>query len=195
VLLAGAAGADALEAQQVSRWTVAAEGNEARYRVREQLARINLPSDAVGVTRNIAGGLMLDAQGRIVRGESRFVIDMASLESDSDRRDNYVRRNTLQTEAHPNAVFVPTEFRDLPLPLPASGTLSFRMLGELTIRGVTRPVAWDVEATTASGRVSGLAKTQFTFADFELTKPRVASVLSVDDDIRLEYTFVLVPQR
>lgn len=184
-----------VDAQVQHRWSVAAEQNEARYRVREQLARLNFPNDAVGVTRNITGGLVLDAQGRVVREQSRFVIDMASLESDSDRRDNFVRRNTLQTEAHPQVVFVPAQLRNLPWPLPEAGSITFQMVGDLTIRGVTRPATWDVTANVENGRVNGEAKTQFTFAEFEITKPRVASVLSVDDVIRLEYSFLLVPGR
>jgi len=89
-------------------------------------------------------------------------------------------------------VFVPTELHGLPSPLPSSGEATFRIVGELTIRGVTRPTTWDVTARFAEGEVAGLAKTQFTFDDFELRKPRVASVLSVEDEIRLEYEFRLV---
>jgi polyisoprenoid-binding protein YceI len=175
------------------RLVVAPEGNEARYRVREQLASIDFPSDAVGSTSNVQGQLLIDAGGRVVRDSSRFVIDLASLATDSERRDNYVRRNTLETETNPTAVFVPTELRGLPFPLPAMGDVAFTMVGDLTIRGVTRPTTWEVTAHVMNGGVSGEAKTSFTFADFELTKPRVRSVLSVNDDIRLEYTFRLVP--
>lgn len=172
---------------------VAAEGNEARYRVREQLARINFPSDAVGTTSVVSGRIVLDERGAIVPAQSEFVIDLASIATDSDRRDNYVRRNTLATAQHPTARFVPTAATGLPAPLPASGTAEFRLTGMLTIREVTKPVTWDVTARFVNGAVTGLAKTQFTFADFELPKPRVASVLSVDDEIRLEYEFRLVP--
>ena len=175
------------------RLVVASEGNEARYRVREQLASIDFPSDAVGSTSGIQGELVLEADGRVVRDSSRIVIDLASLTTDSDRRDNYVRRNTLETETNPAAVFVPTELQGLTFPLPAMGDLTFRMVGDLTIKGVTRPTTWDVTAHVMNGTVSGEAKTSFTFADFELTKPRVRSVLTVNDDIRLEYTFRLVP--
>lgn len=179
-------------AQSTIRYTVAPSGNEARYYVREQLARIDFPSDAVGVTTRIEGALVITAPDAISADQSRFVIDLASLASDSDRRDGYVRRNTLQTEMHPSAVFVPTAFDGLVFPLPATGPLTFRVTGDLTLRGVTRPVTWDVTATTADGAVAGEARTRFTFADFELDKPRVASVLSVADEICLEYTFVLV---
>lgn len=193
VLLAAAAGPAA--AQSVTRYMVAPQGNEARYLVREQLARLDFPNDAVGKTSGITGALVLDEKGNPVKEQSHFTIDMTTLKTDSDRRDNYVRRNTLQTEQHPTAVFVPSGFRNLTFPLPQAGDVAFQMLGDLTIRGVTRPVVWEVVAKTANGSISGEAKTKFTFADFEITKPRVGSVLSVDDDIRLEYTFFLVPAR
>jgi polyisoprenoid-binding protein YceI len=195
VLLAGTGTVGGTAAQETTRWTVAPQQNEARYRVREQLARLNFPNDAVGVTRGVGGVLVIDAEGRVASAESRFVIDMTALESDSDRRDNFVRRNTLQTDEHPTVVFVPTGLRGLAWPLPEAGAVTFQMVGELTIRGVTRPAVWDVEANVANGGISGEATTRFTFADFDITKPRVASVLSVDDDIRLEYSFLLVPQR
>ncbi|HSJ06814.1 MAG TPA: YceI family protein [Longimicrobiales bacterium] len=191
--LAADAGGAALAAQEAGRYVVAPAGNEARYLVREQLARINFPSDAVGTTTGVEGAITVDGAGRIGAG-SGFTIDLASLASDSDRRDNYVRRNTLQTDEHPSAVFVPTAFSGLAFPLQA-GEAAFRITGDLTIRGVTRPVTWDVTARTAGDGITGTARTSFTFEDFSLDKPRVASVLSVADEIRLEYEFSLVRER
>ena len=176
------------------RLVVAAQGNEARYRVREQLAGFELPNDAVGKTTAVTGALVLDEQGAVVASESEFVIDLTTLASDQARRDNYLRRNTLRTAEHPRAVFAATAVRGLAFPLPASGEAKFQLLGNLTLRGVTRPVVWDVTARFDNGVVSGTAQTKFTFADFDIAKPRLARVLSVDDDIRLEYDFRLVPQ-
>jgi hypothetical protein len=64
--------------------------------------------------------------------------------------------------------------------------------GDLTINGVTQPVTWDVTASANDHGVTGTARTAFTFGTFDLAIPRVRSVLSVDDDIRLEYDFNLV---
>jgi polyisoprenoid-binding protein YceI len=168
-------------------------GNEARYRVREQLARIEFPSDAVGSTEAVRGTVVLDEEGNVDVARSRFVVDLSSLRSDSDRRDNYVRRNTLRTEVHPEATFVPTAVEGLAWPLPAGGVLQLRVIGDLTVNGVTRSTTWDARVRVGNGTFEGAATTEFSFGDFDMAIPRVASVLSVTDRIRLEYDFRLVP--
>jgi polyisoprenoid-binding protein YceI len=175
------------------RLVTAPEGNRARYRVREQLAGLQFPNDAVGETGAITGTLTLEADGKVVREESRFVVDLTKLKSDKDRRDGYVQRNTLQTAEFPTAVFVPTAIHGLPSPLPTTGEMTLRMEGELTLHGVTRPTAWDVTLRAANGTFTGQAATVFTFDAFGLSIPKVASVLSVVDEIRLEYDLHLVP--
>lgn len=177
-----------------STWAVAEAGNEARYLVREQLAGLEFPNDAIGRTAGVTGRLVIGADGTVAKDASRFEIDLASLQSDEDRRDNYLRRRTLETETHPAAVFVPTAIRGLSMPL-EGGERTFEIVGDLTIKQVTRPVTWTVTARQADGAVAGTAKTQFTFEEFGLTKPSLARLLSVADEIRLEYDFRLVPEQ
>ncbi len=191
----GAPAAAQTSASAATRWVVAADGNEARYRVREQLAGFEFPNDAVGATSAVNGAIVFAADGTIDRATSHLEIDLTALKSDEDRRDNYLRRNTLNTEEHPRATFLPTAIRGLPTPLPSSGEAAFELVGDFTVRGVTRPVVWTVTATFASGTVSGQAKTQFTFDDMGLTKPRLARLLSVADEIRLEYDFKFVVEQ
>ena len=180
---------------RATRWVLAATGNEARYRVREQLAGFDLPNDAVGKTTQVTGAIIIGTDGRIVREGSSFTVDLASIKSDNDRRDGYVRRNTLKTDSFPTAVFVPTAATGLPAPLPATGEIAFQLVGDLTIHGVTKPATWQVKATrAASGAVSGTATTDFKFGDYNMALPRAARVLSVDDKITLEYDFTLEPQ-
>jgi polyisoprenoid-binding protein YceI len=181
-----------------TRWVVAPAGNEARYRVREQLMGRDLPNDAVGATAAVTGGIALDGAGAVVPAASRFVVDVTGLKTDSDRRDNYVRRRVLETEAHPRVELRPTALRGLPANVsaadPPAGRHALQMVGDLTIRGVTRPTTWQVTAEYRDGRVVGTAATAFTFDDFGITRPRVPIVLSVADTIRLEYDFTLVPE-
>lgn len=173
---------------------VAPSGNEVRYRVHEQLVRMDLPQDAIGRTTEITGGIGVGNDGQIIPGESKFVINVGTLKSDRDMRDGYVRRRTLETDQYPSVEFAPTGFRGLPKVLPTSGKHTFDVIGNLTVRGVTKPTTWRVTAEAKSGQVTGSASTDFTFSDFNMNQPRVPVLLSVSDTIRLEYDFTLVPK-
>jgi polyisoprenoid-binding protein YceI len=162
--------------------------SEASYAIREQLARINLPSDAIGKTNAIAGSLTLKPDGSVDSANSKITVDLSTLKSDEGMRDNYVRQNILQTGQYPQAVFVPTQISGLPATLPTSGNVSFKVTGDLTIRNVTKPVTWDVTGSVSNGVATGTATTSFTFEDFSLTQPRVPVVLSVVDKITLNAT-------
>jgi len=166
--------------------------NSARYFVREQLASINFPSDAVGVTDGVSGGISVDDKGQI-GSDSKFVVDITKLKSDRSMRDGYIQHRTLQTDQYPTVTLVPKQFQGLPSPIPDTGKVTFTLLGDLTVRGVTRPTSWAVTAYLRNGEVRGTASTGFTFDDFKLDKPRVGSVLSVADSIHLVYDFDLVP--
>lgn len=179
------------EAPAAVRLTVASSGNAVRYRVREQLVGRDLPNDAVGETSAVTGSIVVDENGRIVRDQSSIVVDVTGLTSDSDRRDGYVQGRLLEGEAHPTVTLVPTEAHGLTGAVPASGTASLHLMGDLTVKGVTRPTTWQVTARFEGNRVTGSASTRFTFDDFELTQPRVPVLLSVADTIQLEYDFTL----
>lgn len=166
-----------------------ADGTEARYRVKEQLASRTLPNDAVGVTNGVTGTIVLGPSGAVVADRSRISVDLTSLRSDDSRRDNYIQRNTLETSRFPAADFVATEARALPVPLPTSGEATFQLVGDLTVHGVTRPASWDVTARFADRDVSGSASTAIKMTDFDMTPPRVGPVLSIEDQMQLEIDF------
>jgi len=176
------------------RFVVAPTGNEARYRVREQLVGVDLPNDAIGVTNAVAGTLIVDATGNVVRDSSRITVTITGLKSDKDRRDNFVRRRTMETEKFPTVELVPTAVRGLSA-RPTAGPTTFELIGDLTVHGVTRPTTWKVSARPEGDDLVGSATTAFTFKDFSLDQPRVPVVLSVADTIKLEYDFRLTPQK
>ena len=175
------------------RYVLASEGNEARYFAREQLAGVSFPNDAIGVTKSMTGTLVLDSTGHIVADQSKFIVDVTKLKSDRDRRDGYVQRRTLETDKFPTVELVPREVRGLASPLPDSGRATFQLLGDLTVKGVTRPTVWQVSARFRGDTIAGTASTGFTFDDFKMDKPSVSIVLSVQDSLHLQYDFRLVP--
>lgn len=160
------------------------------FRVNEHLAGRDLPGDAVGSTAAVSGVIAIGPDGEIDAAQSRVVVDLNGLRTDNGMRDAYVRRNVLDVDTYPNAVFVPARADGLPFPLPVSGAASFRLVGTLTIHGTAREVAWDVTARRAGTEVSGTAYATITFQDFGLAPPKVAAVLSVSDEIRLEVAIV-----
>jgi polyisoprenoid-binding protein YceI len=162
------------------------KGSKASYHVREQLARLNFPNDAVGSTESITGALVIGADGTFAPEASKITVDLRTLKTDEDRRDAFIRDNTLETNRHPMAEFVPRRQKGLPLPLPASGTVNFQLIGDMLLHGVTSEVIWDTAGTFAADTISVKATTRFNFAKFKITIPKVFGLLSVDDDIRLE---------
>ena len=173
---------------------VAPNGNEARYRVREQLVGFDLPNDAVGVTKDVAGRIVVGRDGKIVRDSSRIVVRVTSLKSDKTRRDGFVQKNTLETSKYPQVELVPTTFEGLTEAIPAGTSKTFSLVGELTVHGVTHPTTWQVTAHADGSDVVGSAATVFTFKDFGLDQPRVPVLLSVADSIKLEYDFRFSPE-
>jgi polyisoprenoid-binding protein YceI len=166
-------------------YELVAANSEASYAIREQLARLSFPSDAIGKTQAVSGTITVNADGTIDSSKSKFTVDVSTLKSDERMRDGYVSRNILQTSQYPQVVFVPTAAEGLPSSLPTSGNVSFKVMGNLTIKDVTKPVTWDVTGSVSNGEATGTATTTFTFEDFNLPQPQVPVVLSVVDKITL----------
>ena len=177
------------EATQSATAFVLGEGTVARYMVEEVLASQGFKV-ATGETSEVVGRIVFDANGAIVADESSIVIQAGTLKTDNDRRDRYVREQTLQTANYPEIIFRPTSTEGLPSPLSeAGGEVEFTLSGDLTIRDQTRPVTWDVTAEFGDS-ITGLAVIDINFEQFGMDKPRVAVVVSVGDTIRLELDFV-----
>ena len=167
------------------------EGSEARYLVKEQFARRNIPNDAIGKTREVTGAILFDATGAVVPEESLVMVDLSVLRSDDDDRDDYLKGESLESEQFPFAELMVRDIPGLPWPLPAEGEFDFQLQGDMTIHGNTSPLLWEVTAQFAPDQIVGTAKTNFDFNTFHLVRPSKFFLLSVEDDIRLELDFVV----
>ena len=170
-----------------------AEGTRAFYRVREQLVGVSFLNDAVGVSEAVEGVLSIQADGSVDE-ESQLTLDLTTFSSDQDRRDRFVRNRVFEVEQHPTAVFTPVRTVGSPFPADDPDALvpivGFQLIGNMTLHGVTQEITWDVLATyDDDGVVEGKALTAFPFSTFNLTKPELPFLLSVEDEIRLEIDF------
>ena len=166
-------------------WTITAD-TKATVSVREQLARVNLPSDAVLTAKNASGSFTVNADGTF-SSDSKITIDMTTIASDNRDRDNFIKQDTLQVRQFPTATFVPTKATGLAVPIP-NGDLKFTLAGKMTIHGTTKDVTFDVVGKRDGSKLTATATANPTwkFGDFGMRPPSSNfNVLSVNDEIRL----------
>ena len=166
-------------------WTVT-DKSKATIRVREQLVGVSLPSDAVLTASGANGSFELNSDGTFTSG-SKITFALTTLSSDERDRDNFIKNDTLGVRQFPTAEFVPTKTSGLSLPLATSGTFTFTLTGNVTIKGKTKEVSFDVTAKRDGGDLTATATANpsWKFGDFGMTAPSVPfRVLSVTDEIR-----------
>ena len=81
----------------------------------------------------------------------------------------------------------------LDAPLTEGEEATVRLIGDLTLKDVTKLVAWEANVTLIDGALTGTAATMFEMPDFGIEPPSVPVVLSLDETIRLEVDFTARP--
>ena len=169
-----------------------ASQSEVRYEVGEtffdQNNRFNL---AVGRTQAVSGDIFVHLDRPAASRLGEIVIDVSQFTSDETRRDNFIRRNGLQSALFPLAHFVPTAIGGLPEELAAGEQVSFTVSGDLTVKDVTLPVTWSVTARQDADQITVSAGTQILMSDFRVGPIRI-SFLATEDAVRLVFDFVAV---
>lgn len=175
-------------------WTFTVQSSsKTTVRVREVLAQIRAPGDAVLTATGMKGSFTLNTHGTFA-ASSKITADLTTLRSDQSQRDGFIKDNTLETRRFPSAEFVPEKLSGVMLPLPASGEMKLTVSGKMTLHGKTKDVSFTVAARREGSKLTATATADpaWKFADFGMTVPRVASVLSIEDDIRVEISLVAI---
>ena len=165
-------------------FSIVSDESAARYRAQEELASVGA-NEAVGETNAIIGAILLGADGTPLPC-SRFDVDLRTLQSDEARRDNFLYNNTLETGTYPLATFVLTSIEGLDGPLADGEEASLTLVGNLSVHGETKAIAWDATVTLDGDTLTGNATTTFNMDDFNIEEPVVGPVMSVDKNITLE---------
>ncbi len=146
----------------------------------------------IGVTNAVEGEFIVlpATPPQVVSGQ--FQVDISTLKSDDNRRDNRIRERWLESARYPIASFVPTAIQDFPAAAAEGQPFSFRLAGDMTIREVTKPVVFDVTATLQGDTLTGTAQTQFLMTDFGFEPPEMPGILKVKDPVTVELEFTAV---
>ncbi len=159
-------------------WAVS-PGSSAGYRVDEVLNGADVT--VAGTTDRVTGQVVIEG-GDLTSGE--VVVDVASVSTDSGRRDDYFRGTVMDVGTHPTATFAIRGPVDLP---ELSGTpVTVPVTGDLTLRGTTRQVQADLAVVRTAEGVDVSGAVPMVFADFGITPPNLGFV-RVEDRGQVEF--------
>jgi polyisoprenoid-binding protein YceI len=157
------------------------------YRVKEVLGGVD--TEGVGRTNQVNGSLTIQDTTLL---STVFEIDVASITSDSSKRDAQFAVRIMDVATYPTANFRLLTPIDLGT-IPADGQkISATAFGELTLHGVTNQVSFDITATIDNGIIGVLGSIDITFADYGIANPSNGFVTTGDTGL-LE--FVLAFQK
>lgn len=163
------------------------DASELGYRVTEVLFGID--AEGVGRTNQISGALTING---LQVTDAEFVVDVASISSDESRRDNQFRGRIMSTDEFPTATFNLTEPIELSTESEEGATVETTATGDLTLRGVTNSVTFDVSAKQEDGKIGVLGNIPIVFADYEIANPSVPGITTEDEGL-LEFVLVFEP--
>lgn len=169
-------------------YSIVSDQSEARYLAEEEFVGQGA-NTAVGTTSAIIGQIGLDASN-VPLTCSRFDVDLRTLVSDDSRRDNKLYEETLETGEFPLGTFILTSVEGLDGGLVDGQEATVTLIGNLTLHGVTKQVAWSATVTLSGDTLTGSAETSLNIADFDMSEPNSPLVLSIDDTIVLQVDLV-----
>jgi len=154
------------------------------YRVREIL--FGQSTEGVGRTNSVTGSLVVSES---VVTTASFTVEMATLVSDSDRRDRQVAGRILDVSSYPTSTFELLEPITLTPESLNGSELAVTAKGTLTLRGVSKDVSVPLVAQLVDGTISVNGTIEIVFADWGIPDPSV-SAISVEDRGLLEFLIV-----
>ncbi len=172
------------------RYVVVPEQSEARYRVAETFLRDNQFNVAVGRTRKVEGEIVVNRRNPSASRVGPVVVDLSTMESDSPRRDNAIRERWLESARFPKATFVSTQLRGAPASYREGQVVEFQVVGDLTIREVTRRVTWQATVRIWGGELRAQAATTIRMTDFGFDPPHILGIVRAENEAKLELDLV-----
>ncbi len=164
--------------------------SEVSYEVGETFLGDNRFATAIGVTPQVTGMIMGDLTDprSVVLGPAE--VDISQFKSDSDRRDNKIRSDFLESTKFPIATFKPTEIEGIPDEYIEGEPLTLLVTGDLTVKETTQPVTFEVKAQLEDGALTDEASTTILMSDFGVGPISILGFLETEDEIILTFNYV-----
>jgi polyisoprenoid-binding protein YceI len=157
------------------------------YRVTEVL--FGQTAGAAGRTNHITGNMTIT--GTTVESAS-FTADLTTVKSDQGNRDNQFQGRIMNTAEFPDATFKltkPIELTSIPADLVKIETTA---TGELTLRGVTKTVTFDITARRNGESIEVNGSIPITWSDYDIPAPS-GGPAQVEDSGEIEFLITFAP--
>jgi polyisoprenoid-binding protein YceI len=154
----------------------------AGYRVQEQFSGIGA-NTVVGRTQNVTGSMTI--HGTTITALD-VTVDMTTLQSDKEQRDNSLRERGLETDRFPTATFKLTQPIDVGHEPKDGQTIDVTAVGDLTLHGVTNQVSVPIQAVKSGGQIQAIASLDVALADYGIDPPIGFLVVSIADTGTIE---------
>jgi polyisoprenoid-binding protein YceI len=169
-------------------WQVSDDGSSyVGYRVKEQLAFLDSPNEAVGRSTAVTG--TMEVTGDTVE-KVRIEADLTRLTSNETRRDNAIRQRGLESERYPTATLElaePIKLATAPL---EGQEVSGQGMGRLTVHGITREIDLDLRGRWSGSTIQVVGQLPVKMSDYQIQAPRFGPVVSIDDSAAVDFSLV-----
>jgi polyisoprenoid-binding protein YceI len=194
---AGDAGYPAPEAAPADQglviYQLVQQDSEARFIIDEVLN--GAPKTVIGITDQVSGEIAFDWNEPASVQVGTILVNARTLTTDNDFRNRAIKNQILVTDTFEFITFVPTQITGLPVGVTVNEPYTFQIVGDLTVRDVTREVVFETIVVPVSATsLEGSAGTTILYADYGITIPQARSVTSVSDEVRLEIDFIATAQ-
>ena len=181
--------APASDSAATRRFEIQPDQSQARFVIDE--VQQGSPKTVVGTTNQVAGQIALNPADLDTAEVGTILINARTLTTDSEQRNRMLQNRILETGDHEYISFRPKQLIGLPDGAAAGQTVPIQIVGDLTIKGITREVTFDATVTPASAdRLQGSAATTIRYADWGISIPQVPAVAGVADQAQLQLDFV-----
>jgi polyisoprenoid-binding protein YceI len=169
-------------------FTIDQSGSQVRFELDEDLRGQRIT--VVGLTDQVAGQLSLDLADLAQTQVGVIQINARTLLTDNSFRNRAIQNEILQTGSWEFITFTPTAIDGLPDSAVIGQPVTFSINGDLTIRDITMPATFTIEATVVSDtQLAGTASTVINREDFGLRIPSVPNVANVEEEVELYIDF------
>jgi polyisoprenoid-binding protein YceI len=145
--------------------------------------------DVIGRTGQVEGEVVATPDTLSDAREGFAVIEAATLDA-GNPIINRNMRGKLETGKYPLIRFRAKQFVEGEPAEPDAAGWRGRVKGELTVRGVTRPVELDVVCRREEGKLRAKGSAQFKLTDFGIDPPRFLRFFRVKDRVLIEFDVV-----